>query len=48
MVDVAIDDMAVVTRRPLGPALALWALFRGVHIAQFRFQVILNCGVISP
>jgi hypothetical protein len=48
MVDVATDDMAVVTRRPFGPAVALWASFPGVHIAQFRFQVIRNCGVISP
>ena len=30
----------------LGPFSAFWALSSGIHIAQFRCQVIGNCGVI--
>jgi hypothetical protein len=36
---------------PVSPVAALlwrfWASIPGIHIAQFRFQVIGNCGVIS-
>lgn len=35
----------LVTQYPLAQ-LALWASFPGSHIAQFRCQVIGNCGVI--
>jgi hypothetical protein len=42
------DDMAIGNPvSPCGPALALWASFPGIHIAQFPFQVIGNCGLIS-
>src|SRR5260370_41523044 len=48
MAEVVIDDMAI--GNPVSP-LALhrrfWASFPGIHIAQFPFQVIGNCGVIS-
>jgi hypothetical protein len=48
MVDVVIEDMAIGN-----PAFLVaqrwrsWASFPGIHIAQFRFEVIENCGVIS-
>jgi hypothetical protein len=48
MVDVVMDDMAIGNPVPYGPALALWASFPGIHIAQFRSQVIEKCGVIFP
>src|SRR5258705_1168842 len=48
MAEVVMDDMAIGNPvSPCGPALALWASFPGIHIAQFPFQVIGNCGVIS-
>src|SRR3981081_3667321 len=38
----------LVTRCPLAAQLwRFWASFPGIHIAQFPFQVIGNCGVIS-
>src|SRR5260370_38322260 len=37
----------LVTRRPLWPSFGALGLFPGIHIAQFPFQVIGNCGVIS-
>src|SRR6476660_238359 len=38
----------LVTRYPLVAQLwRFWASFPGIHIAQFPFQVIGNCGVIS-
>src|SRR5260370_35489703 len=49
MAEVVMDDMAI--GNPVSPVAALlwrfWASFPGIHIAQFRFQVIGNCGVIS-
>jgi hypothetical protein len=49
MAEVVMDDMAIGNPvSPGGPAFgALWASFPGIHIAQFRFQVIGNCGVIA-
>src|SRR5438552_10088520 len=48
MAEVVMDNMAIGNPvSPCGPALALWASFPGIHIAQFPFQVIGNCGVIS-
>jgi len=48
MAEVVMDDMAI--GNPVSPVAALlwrfWASFPGIHIAQFRFQVIGNCGVI--
>src|SRR5260370_41192109 len=47
MAEVVMDDMAIGNPvSPCGPALALWASLPGIHIAQFPFQVIGNCGVI--
>src|SRR6266852_2151684 len=38
----------LVTRYPLvAQRWRFWASFPGIHIAQFPFQVIANCGVIS-
>src|SRR6266851_1245163 len=37
----------LVTRRPFWPSFGALSLFPGIHIAQFPFQVIGNCGVIS-
>src|ERR1700730_4515272 len=37
----------LVTRCPLWPSCGALGLFPGIHIAQFPFQVIGNCGVIS-
>jgi hypothetical protein len=37
----------LVTRRPFWPSCGALGLFPGIHIAQFPFQVIGNCGVIS-
>ncbi len=49
MAEVVMDDMAIGNPAvPYGPDVALWASFPGFHIAQFRFQVIGNCGVIFP
>ena len=47
MAEVVIDDMAI--GNPVSPVaqLALLGLVPGIHIAQFPFQVIGNCGVIS-
>jgi len=43
------DDMAIGNPASLVAQLwRFWALFPGVHIAQFQFQVIRNCGVILP
>jgi hypothetical protein len=42
------DDMAI--GNPVSPLAQLWrfwASFPGIHIAQFPFQVIGNCGAIS-
>src|SRR4051812_31100538 len=36
----------LVTRCPLWPSFSALSLFPGIHIAQFPFQVIGNCGVI--
>src|ERR1700681_4603469 len=36
----------LVTRCPLWPSCGALGLFPGIHIAQFPFQVIGNCGVI--
>jgi hypothetical protein len=46
MADVVMDDMAIGNPASLWPSLALWASFPGIHIAQFPFQVIGNCGEI--
>src|SRR5467141_4519011 len=47
MAEVVMDDMAIGNPvSPCGPALALWASFPGIHIAQFPYQVIGNCGLI--
>ena len=48
MAEVVMDDMAI--GNPVSPVAQLrrfWASFPGIHIAQFPFQVIGNCGVIS-
>jgi hypothetical protein len=48
MAEVVMDDMAI--GDPVSPGAQLWrfwASFPGIHIAQFPFQVIGNCGVIS-
>ena len=48
MAEVVMDDMAIGNPvSPMAQLLALWASFPGIHIAQFTFQVIGNCGVIS-
>jgi hypothetical protein len=42
------EDMAIVDPASLMAQLwRLWASFPGVHIAQFRFALIYNCGVIA-
>jgi hypothetical protein len=50
MAEVVMEDMATGNPASLSSALALnqriWASFPGIHIAQFPFQVIGNCGVI--
>jgi hypothetical protein len=48
MAEVVMDDMAI--GNPVSPLAQLGAFgpaFPGIHIAQFHFQVIGNCGVIS-
>jgi len=48
MLDVVIDDMAI--GNPVSPVAQrwrFWASFPGIHIAQFPFRVIENCGVIA-
>jgi hypothetical protein len=48
MAEVVMDDMAI--GDPVSPGAQLWrfwASFPGIHIAQFPFQVIGNCGVIG-
>ena len=45
--EVVIDDMAIGNPVSSAAQLALLGLIPGIHIAQFRFQVIGNCGVIS-
>src|ERR1700676_1881522 len=48
MAEVVMDDMAI--GNPVSPTAQrwrFWASFPGIHIAQFPFQVIGNCGVIS-
>jgi hypothetical protein len=48
MVEVVIDDMAIGNPASLLAQLwRFWASFPGIHIAQFYFQVIGNCGLIS-
>ena len=48
MAEVVMDDMAIGDPASLLPQLwRAWASFPGIHIAQFHFQVIGNCGVIS-
>src|ERR1700704_2554148 len=48
MAEVVMDDMAIGNPvSPMAQLVALWASFPGIHIAQFPFQVIGNCGVIS-
>src|SRR6266852_4374254 len=37
----------LVTRSPMAQLWRFWASFPGIHIAQFPFQVIVNCGAIS-
>src|SRR3979490_958478 len=47
MAEVVMDDMAIGNPASLMTlAVALWASFPGIHIAQIPFQVIGNCGVI--
>jgi hypothetical protein len=49
MVEVVMDDMFIGNPASLVAQLwRFWALFPGIPIAQFRFRVIGNCGVISP
>ena len=49
MAEAVMDDMA--NGNPVSPVAQLFwrfePLFPGIHIAQFPFQVIGNCGVIS-
>src|SRR5436309_541803 len=48
MAEVVMDDMAI--GNPVSHAAQrwrFWASFPGIHIAQFPFHVIGNCGVIS-
>src|ERR1035438_7142036 len=48
MAEVVMDDMAI--GNPVSPVALLWrfwASFPGIHIAQFPYRVIGNCGVIS-
>jgi hypothetical protein len=48
MVEVVIDDMTIGNPASLLAQLwRFWASFPGIHIAQFYFQVIGNCGLIS-
>ena len=48
MVEVVMDDMAIGNpASPVAQRWRFWASFPGIHIAQFHFQVIGNCGVIS-
>jgi hypothetical protein len=48
MAEVVMDDMAIGNPASLLAQLwRFWASFPGIHIAQFHFQVIDNCGVIS-
>ena len=47
MAEVVMEDMAIGNPVSLWPSVsAPWASFPGIHIAQFPFQVIGNCGVI--
>jgi hypothetical protein len=47
MAEVVMDDMAIGNPASLmALAMALWASFPGIHIAQFPYQVIGNCGLI--
>jgi hypothetical protein len=47
MAEVVMDDMAIGNPESLNAlAVALWASFPGIHIAQIPSQVIGNCGVI--
>jgi hypothetical protein len=46
MVDVVIDDMTIGNPvYPMAQRWRFWASFPGIHIAQFPFRVIENCGV---
>jgi hypothetical protein len=46
MVDVVIDDMAIGNpASQMAQRWRFWASFPGIHIAQFPFRVIENCGV---
>jgi hypothetical protein len=47
MAEVVMDDMAIGNPASLMPSCGALGLFPGIHIAQFPFQVIGNCGVIS-
>ena len=48
MAEVVMDDMAIGNPASLlAQLVALRASFPGIHIAQFHYQVIGNCGVIS-
>ncbi len=48
MAEVVMDDMAIGNPASLMAQLwRFWASFPGIHIAQFPYQVIGNCGVIS-
>jgi hypothetical protein len=48
MAEVVMDDMAIGDPASLlAQFWRFWASFPGIHIAQFPFQVIVNCGVIS-
>jgi hypothetical protein len=47
MAEVVIDDMAIGNPVSSMAQLALLSLVPGIHIAQFPYQVIGNCGVIS-
>src|ERR1700744_2174440 len=49
MVDVVIDDMAIGNpASQMAQRRRFWASFPGIHIAQFPFRVIENCGVNAP
>jgi hypothetical protein len=47
MAEVVMDDMAIGNPASLWPSFGALSLFPGIHIAQFPFRVIGNCGVIS-
>src|SRR5664280_3910177 len=49
MAEAVMDDMAIGNPASLlAQFWRFWASFPGIHIAQFPFQVIGNCGLIHP